>query len=470
MCVPFRIREARDFNPDQPGDEHGRWQGEGTGPTQDPESKGMGREGKDYFYQPSSAYVNAVRDVVAANVQEYENRTGIGPCGALSHILVERGWGRMTSCITNSTENMKDAKPEDAIYRAYPHYVVTGNDGKIIDVSGETMFGHTGISYDEKEVYKAGESEPGDQLWGKEDYEYWNSKLAGVFKEYGSKVKNKVPAGTAKRSVVLGPQGEVIEVRYSEDQPRDEHGRWSSTGAGDKEDKTQEMFGGRQKEEMEFLRPEMSDHEAKAAIVRNMAREMGFPTSKVIVNEGHGKVFEVNGVKMMEAGHAEIYTTGNIVLFTGALGNREDVRGVTAHEIEHVRFEGVLKAYQQDYNDFKEWARTDREKFDAITFPNGEINPDSAASTVLPVYSKLGPMMDEKWEQLRDEDGVSTYSKTYWDGWKAGTVDRWRAVHETLAEIARQKESARAGDTKPTRLWKNVFKEVNELSKKGMGF
>ena len=88
----------------------------------------------------------------------------------------------------------------------------------------------------------------------------------------------------------------------------------------------------------------------------------------------------------------------------------------------------------------------------------------------LPTATVLGPYLDEKWEQLRDEDGVSSYSKAYWEGTKTGTVDRWRAVHETLAEIARQKEAARPGDSKPTKLWKGLYKEVNKMAKEGMGF
>ncbi len=42
-------------------------------------------------------------------------------------------------------------------------------------------------------------------------------------------------------------------------------------------------------------------------------------------------------------------------------------------------------------------------------------------------------------EVFAQADGVSDYSKTYWDGWFKGNVSTESALHETLAEMNRIK-------------------------------
>ncbi len=258
-----------------------------------------------------------------------------------------------------------------------------------------------------------------------------------------------------------------VSKRFSEDQPRDPDGKFAS-GGGD--------LG--KKEPLEMLNATMSTHEARSAIIRNRARELNFPVERVKTEEGVGKEFKVGEHTFREAGHAEIYTTGNIVCYTGSNVRDSNLGGLVAHEVEHIRFQGVLNDYNNDMKVINGWASTNHEQYDAVTTPQGYVDPDKAFS--FPAAGQLNQYLEEHIDQLEKEDGVSEYSKTYWAVLHTdatnGMFKEWRerAVHETLAEIARMKfapEAAEKGDTKPTKMWTQLFQAVNRIAKKqGYGY
>jgi len=256
--------------------------------------------------------------------------------------------------------------------------------------------------------------------------------------------------------------------RFNPDQPRDPDGKFAS-GNGEA------PSSGVLKAMPEFLRPDMSTHEARSAMARNVARELGFPTGKVKTEEGAGREFKVGDRAFTEGGHAEIYTTGNIVIYTG--NNSDDgIRGVVAHEIEHVRFEGVLQDYNEDMRRLSYYAQNDHEQYDKITDPVGFLDPEKGAGAVLPTATALQGTLELHIDQLAKDDGVSDYSKAYWDAVKSPESvakyggykqSRERAIHETLAEMARTKFTKEPYPTglKPTKLWRDLFSTVNKLAK-----
>ena len=267
-----------------------------------------------------------------------------------------------------------------------------------------------------------------------------------------------------------GPQGE--ELRYSPDQPRDPDGKFASGGGTSQEI---ESPGAGVLKGAEFLKPDMTAHEARSVMARNAARELKFPVEKVVTDPGAGKDFTVGGRAFTEGGHADIYTTGNIVIFTQ---NNSDagIRGVVAHEIEHVRFEGVLQDYNSEMGHLHDWAQNDHEQYDKVTDPVGFLDPEKGAGAVLPTATALQPYLELNIDQLAKEDGVSEYSKAYWGAVKSPESiakfggykqSRERAIHETLAEMARMKftKDTYATGLKPSKLWTGLFKEVNTMAK-----
>ena len=269
----------------------------------------------------------------------------------------------------------------------------------------------------------------------------------------------------AEPVVERGPQGE--DLRFDPDQPRDPDGKFASTGA--------EKTPGDNQKQPEFLKPDMSTHDARTAIARNTARELNFPVEKVKCIEGAGREFKIGDRAFTEGGHAEIYTTGNIVIYTGS-NSDSGIRGVVAHEVEHVRFEGVLDDYNKEMGHLSDWALNDHEQYDKVTDPVGFLDPEKGAGAVLPTATVLQPFLELNIDQLAKDDGVTDYSKAYWDAVKSPESvakyggykqSRERAIHETLAEMAKMKFTGEpyATGEKPTKLWRDLFSNVNKLAK-----
>jgi len=224
--------------------------------------------------------------------------------------------------------------------------------------------------------------------------------------------------------------------------------------------------------EFEFVKPEMSEHEQKAVILRNEARRQGYPLDKLDIQEGKGKDFSVSGTQFSEGGHANLQT-GVITMYPDTVDRDSQLGPMLAHEIEHQKY--ALVTYQRTGEDrrFSDMAQHDHVSFDAITKPNGFIDPDNPeAQKQFPVLTALAPFFDgDGYEKLKAEDGVSNYSKSYWAGYGPDpkiTLDS--AVHETLGEIARiqnygtRYEMRWNGDYDPTPLWRNLFNTVNSIA------
>lgn len=180
-------------------------------------------------------------------------------------------------------------------------------------------------------------------------------------------------------------------VKFSEDQERDEHGRWTSGGGA-----THHRAGPVTTEE--YLRHVPSPVTEER--VRALAEKLDYPTDKVVVSQVAEK-FELNGRTAEEAAHADS-STGIVTVVARDQTDRQ-LAGVMAHEIEHQKFES--------------WRH------------------DNAAN-------------DLDIEKLAVSDGITPYSREYWDAFfndmvsmgirgALGTGKFVTAVNETLAEMAR---------------------------------
>jgi 2',3'-cyclic-nucleotide 2'-phosphodiesterase (5'-nucleotidase family) len=127
--------------------------------------------------------------------------------------------------------------------------------------------------------------------------------------------------------------------------------------------------------------------------------------------------------------------------------------------------------------------------------------PAGGRDTVMNADGSLKPPYDTKYpaytamhdaffkydvSAFADADGVSDYSYDYWKGWKAGNVQTFDAVHETLAEMAKAKYTtgkfpdhmgeriiSYRGEDKPkpsaktmaanAKRWRNLYNTVNKV-------
>jgi hypothetical protein len=214
--------------------------------------------------------------------------------------------------------------------------------------------------------------------------------------------------------------------------------------------------------------PLPSDPMAKAGWILEKAKkavaDVGYDPERVFLSTKAGK-FKVGDTEYMTGGEAFTRAggldgggaqrqKGDIVIY-GQPDFAKDfpVRGIAVHEAMHQKWQTVL-----DYSNSEPIAREGR-----VLTPG-------------PVAALINPFLTKKSQALEDNDGVSSYSQSYWGArmdaelrGSSSTVSFGSAVHETLAEIARiQEESAPNAPLneltkKPiAKVWVDFYSAVNQ--------
>lgn len=232
-----------------------------------------------------------------------------------------------------------------------------------------------------------------------------------------------------------------------------------------------------------------------------VAQELGFPKTDINISHDIYPV-QLGDRKFNAAGSANL-KTGRITLYPqGMTGYGTSIGGVTAHEIEHIKFQTALDKHQAEYrlaeaepgpppNPASEHWWEQRGGKDAVFRPDGTLWPPYDAK--YPNYQAMEKAFRmHTWEDFAKADGVSDYSYEYWKNWKdqktfQGQPIRYeQAVHETLAEIGRLKYTTGLfpehmgeriiswrGEEKPTKaqilknraLWRELYRTVEKVYK-----
>jgi len=231
--------------------------------------------------------------------------------------------------------------------------------------------------------------------------------------------------------------------KYSEDQERDDRGRWTNGGMG--EGVSPSTVGG-------------LDRQATLATMKTTAAQLNYPYGKMGVSD-QDKTFELNGTSYKYAGSCD--KNGNITLYTNAL-TPEAVQGVLAHEIEHGKFFSVMDSYAAEKNQFL----ADPSEPDKYMKMDGTIRPElqSEFAGKYPYMAAIDPEVNPKYTAtaMAKDDGVTPYSRDWWASWKVGDATTSQAFHETLAEMARL--DYENGNTEgASSRWKSYYNSVNRL-------
>lgn len=232
---------------------------------------------------------------------------------------------------------------------------------------------------------------------------------------------------------------------------------------------------------------------------KKIAKELGYDPQKVTIGPMDlNYEFEVNGRKMYAAGLAYThdgrnFPKGTIQIFPAKIPyNLSTLKEIMAHEIMHHKYQSVLDRYYAERANITavmdkvraeggdEWGRS------GVLSASGE--PREAYKGRWPVYEKFDPHTPENRSRtdvfkLAENDGVSDYSRLYWDAWKSSVVKRngESAIHETLAEMAANHimtggEKRLSGPIGPRggmtmsstggdKVWRDLYKTVNQLYK-----
>jgi 8-oxo-dGTP pyrophosphatase MutT (NUDIX family) len=168
-------------------------------------------------------------------------------------------------------------------------------------------------------------------------------------------------------------------------------------------------------------------NEFHSAVCQKISDTMGYTGSRgyVVTSKEH-KTFDLNGKKYETAGEAYL-DTGEVRLYLDSL-TPNSIGPVLAHEIMHQKWEQVFRRYQAESKTLRDMGP----EADKILYPDDRVRPGHEDE--FPIYARLNSLMDTR--VLRDEDGVTDYSRDWWAAVESGKADPKSAVHETMAEMA----------------------------------
>jgi hypothetical protein len=206
---------------------------------------------------------------------------------------------------------------------------------------------------------------------------------------------------------------------------------------------------------LEKMTPEEKRTHVKQ-LALSQVKKLGYDPAKVAFRDDV-EHFEVNGRQYTKGGYAS-FGGGGITLFTHL--DPKHVEGVAAHETMHQKFNTVLEDYRAERARIE---KDDRGGRNWIMKPNGELRDEYKAD--YPVYTALEPVLGVRpgvGNKLRQTDGVTDYSRDYWDEYENNETSLEIAIHETLAEMARQDVQ---GKIEAAPVWKALYRTVNKVYK-----
>ena len=447
---------ATKFDPDEPRDESGRWT-DGGGGDGDGSSGAAKPSGGTSFKQPSVEQAEKWHEQIGARQAELE---AAGKIGEQEDTELQRMSGAVAMYLRAVRDNPQDIE-----------------SGKV----------GINVIYDDEKVYAAVTTQYDDK-----------KKVAEITYAGGIDRQNRAAAlrGARERNEQLGA-GRVEGHEFADDTEaiksyKDAGFRQISGGH------VVTMISGGEQTPQE-LQAIAESNKAHVQMVRGMAssvaKDLGYDQNKIALGaEGElDQNFVLNGKQYKAAGLAYTRSTdpalkGTIKLFPSQMWDEKAVQGVTAHEIEHIKFQDAYDRYQKERDAVmldpgpspKPDAEHHWEKvggLDAVMKPDGTLRPPydekyPAYQAMMQTYGMNGSA------EYAAGDGVSDYSDEYWKQWEANekTAKYFHsAMHETLAEMARSKyttgkfpEHKGATPTAKTdnaKMWRDLYRAVDKVHK-----
>lgn len=241
--------------------------------------------------------------------------------------------------------------------------------------------------------------------------------------------------------------------------PRGPGGQWAETPDA-VDDADDEKFNAM------LARTALKDREESARRIKlaatTVAEKLNFNPDDINVTL-EDKTFQLNGASYHYAGSADL-NTGKLTLYEPNIAGAT-VFGVTAHEIGHAKFEDFLKDYATERDEvFKESA--------SIMKPDGTLR--APFDEKYPTYQRYEQLFEGNLARLAKEDGVSEYSRQWWEAVKAGKALSKLGMHETLAEMTRLEYETGKVEAPPTLkdngfltstpspLWTEIYNTIND--------
>jgi hypothetical protein len=161
------------------------------------------------------------------------------------------------------------------------------------------------------------------------------------------------------------------------------------------------------------------DFDYVANNIKESAENLGFPLEKITVSDGSARTIVFEGRETQSAGFA----VGDRIVFnadtlSSVNASRRSIDPIVAHEVQHV-------------------------KFNAIS-----------------ADAEVASYISDNFAALREDDGVTAYSTSFWKRDTSTTEGRRKAITETLSEIAAIENGKRASK-EVSEAWQTLYDAIN---------
>ena len=188
-------------------------------------------------------------------------------------------------------------------------------------------------------------------------------------------------------------------------------------------------------------------------IVQDTRESWGYRGDVEVKNELGGE-FEVGGLKWRAAGLCRL-SSRDVTIFSPSLMTVDAIRHISAHEMMHGTFEEVYSQYDSDQDRIGSLAQSGDERI----HPSGELKTGNEKQ--FPTYARFWKFReDTPPADFASDDGITNYSKAYWEDYKKGKCTFHTAMHETMAEIAAVHEAT--GVIQGSKIFKDYYKAVRD--------
>jgi len=205
-------------------------------------------------------------------------------------------------------------------------------------------------------------------------------------------------------------------------------------------------------------------------MVWDEAEKQGYDKNKVAVHSGLEN-FKVGDRVFTYGGSADL-KDGTIQIWPEAIAPiGRGLEGLMAHEIAHEKFQVFLTAYEEERSRF---GKEEAERYRKDKKGEWTRADDSIKSEFEEQYKQAYPLSYalrdsyqsyEDREKMHTDDGVSDYSRAYWDEYnKARGMTTPTVYHETVAEMARIE--LETGKLPGSGEWKKLYRVAMDYADK----
>lgn len=208
--------------------------------------------------------------------------------------------------------------------------------------------------------------------------------------------------------------------------------------------------------------------EQEKATIAGIAHQAGVKSDVEIAIASDGQDYKIGDWSFKAAANYNP-TTKTITLFNGARkGALADMLAIVSHEYGHHEYSSAM----QEYRDQENAALNDPQD---VVYPSGKLKPEFAGK--YPVFAAIGPLWNgDDYGKLSKDDGVTGYSKKWWEKWNTNKTQGWSAgadlggihvpINETYAEVRALKFADRKEYQKSvSSTWKKFAMEVERAAR-----